>query len=81
MIDERLWEDIKQIMTKPENKEKYEAFCKSTNKEDERIKFYIKRIKNYFELEEKYKEDELNKNDCVVSIRRVNQYFKLNDWK
>lgn len=81
MINEKYWNDILERMNNQENREKYEKLCKSHTKEDEMIKFHIKVIREYFELKDEEKSAEKYKNSCTLSIKKVNQYFEINDWK
>jgi len=81
MIDKKYWNDIKETMNKTENRTKYENLNASDTKEDNLIKFHIKRVKEYFEMRDEDKEDEKYKNDCSVSIKEIHSYFKDNGWE
>lgn len=81
MISENYYKNIKETLTKVENKEKYEKLINSNTKEDNKIKFHLRRIENYFKLENKAREDSLNKLDCEVSISEVNSFFEINKWR
>lgn len=81
MIDKKYWNDIKETMSKTENRTKYENLNTSNTKEENLIKFHIKRVKEYFEMQDEDKENEKYKNDCSVSIKEINSYFKDNGWE
>lgn len=81
MISKKYWDNIVKRMQKQENRKKYEDLDRLHIKEDELIKYHIKRIRNYFSLNDDDKNNDLNITNCSLSIRKVNSYFDANGWK